>query len=177
MNATIKEKEHLPTQNPTNLVIKAKKSDKKDIQRFYRAQGYSASFIGYDHTYFIKHNSKIIACAIISAGQGNGLFWLLHGLVINSEFRGKGIASILLRTITMGQVFNEENKQVCYDNIICFADQALATLYLSNNFVSHNSATNIAQLPDEFRHRFIRYRENQKTLCCYLNSANFSSCA
>ncbi|UUO22508.1 GNAT family N-acetyltransferase [Colwellia sp. M166] len=168
---------HLPTQISTYLVIKAKKSDKKDIQRFYKTQRYAAGFIGHDHAYFIKHNTEIIACVIISAGQESGLFWLLHGLVIDSEHRGSGIASLLLRTVIAEQVFKEENKQVRYDNIICFADQALATLYLSNKFVSHNTAKDIAQLPDEFRQRFLRYRENHKNLCCYFYNANFPYCA
>ena len=168
---------HLPTQRSTYLVIKAKKSDKKDIQRFYKAQRYAAGFIGHDHAYFIKHNTKIIACVIISAGQESGLFWLLHGLVIDSEHRGSGIASILLRAVIAERLCKEETTQARYDNIICFTDQALATLYLSNKFVSHNTAKNIAQLPDEFRHRFLRYKENHKSLCCYLYSVNFPQCA
>lgn len=163
---------HLPTQFPAYLVTKAKKANKKDILRFYKAQRYAAGFIGQDHTYFIKYNTEIIASVIISAGQEDGLFWLLHGLVIDTAHRDVGVASLLLRTIIAEQVFTKEKPVARYEKIICFADQALQGLYLSNKFVSHNTTKDVAQLPDEFRHRFLCYRKNQNNLCCYLYNAS-----
>ena len=168
---------NMPTQCLSYQVTKAIKADKKNINRFYKAQRYAASFIGQDQSYFIKHNQNIIACVIISAGQENGQFWLLHALVIDPKHRGNGIASLLLRTVIAEQVIQNDKPVVRYGKIICFADQALQALYLSNKFVSYNTAKDITQLPDEFHHRFLRYRISQNNLCCYLYSAKIPYCA
>ncbi|MGB2740806.1 MAG: GNAT family N-acetyltransferase [Cognaticolwellia sp.] len=168
---------NLPTQYPTYRVTEANKTDKKDINRFYKTQRYAASFIGQDQAYFIKQNKNIIACVIISAGQENGLFWLLHALVIDAEHRGSGMASLLLRTIIAEQVIKKDKPVVRYAKIICFADQTLQALYLSNKFIRYNTVKDIAQLPDEFHRRFLRYRINHNNLCCYLYSAKTPHCA
>jgi len=150
-------------------VIKAVKTDKKDILRFYKNQQYAASFIGHDQCYIVKMDQCIIASVIISAGQEPGSFWLLHGLVTNKAQRGKNIASLMLHAIISDK---NERKQARYKNIICFADEALQTFYLSNHFIHYNTRDDIAQLPIEFKQRLIRYREKQKNLHCFRCSVN-----
>jgi GNAT superfamily N-acetyltransferase len=170
----------MPSNLPIYTVIKAIKADKKDIMRFYKAQHYAASYIGQDQCYFIKVDEKIIACAIVSAGQGNGEFWLLHALVTDQQHRGKGIASLLLNSIKAEKkpvdiamlanntVIKSEIILLAYAKVICFADQKLQRLYVSNQFIVYNSTTDISQLPNEFQQRLSRYREKQKRLCCYI---------
>jgi GNAT superfamily N-acetyltransferase len=170
----------MPSNPPLYTVIKATKSDKKDIMRFYKAQHYAASYIGQDQSYFIEVDGNIIACALVSAGQENGEFWLLHALVVAQAHRGKGIASLLLTSIMADKkpvdvarlanktAIKNEIRLPAYAKIICFADQALQRFYLSNQFIAYNSTADIKQLPNEFQQRLSRYREKQKALCCYL---------
>jgi hypothetical protein len=150
-------------------VIKAVKTDKKDILRFYKSQQYAASFIGHDQCYIVKIDQRIIASVIISAGQEPGNFWLLHGLVTDKTQRGKNIASFIIHNIISDK---NERKQIRYKNIICFADEVLQTFYLSNHFIHYNTCDDIAQLPLEFQQRLIRYREKQKNLHCFRCSVN-----
>ena len=145
--------------------VKAAKTDKKDIMRFYKTQRYAASYIGQDQCYIVKHNSLIIASAIVSAGQESGEFWLLHGLVTSKAMRGKNIASLVLNKIV--SVKNEQ-AQARYAKIVCFADKSLQPFYQANHFVSYNTSNNIAQLPVEFRQRFVRYQENNQDLYCFI---------
>ncbi len=146
-------------------VIKALKSDKKDIFRFYKTQGYSASFIGHDQCYVVKENNLIIAAAIISAGKTKSNFYLLHALVTDKSYRGNNIASSIINTIC-----NETNEllQIRYDNTICFADTSLRRFYQKNNF-SICDEQSIKQLPAEFQNRLSRYRIKQKNLQCFIN--------
>ena len=173
----------MPYQSPLYAVEKAAKTDKKDIMRFYKAQRYAASYIGQDQCYFIKGNNEIIACAMVSAGQENGELWLLHALVTEKAYRGKGLASLLLRFIMAeskvelqqvapgNTVDKNEPSLPRYSKIICFADKVLQPLYLSNKFINYNAVEDIAQLPNEFQQRLSRYREKQSNLCCYLYNA------
>jgi GNAT superfamily N-acetyltransferase len=150
-------------------VIKAVKTDKKDILRFYKNQQYTASFIGHDQCYIVKINQFIIASVIISAGREPGDFWLLHGLVTDKAQRGKNIASLMLHAIISDK---NERKQARYKHLICFANEALQKFYLSNHFIRYNTDDEIAQLPVEFKQRLIRYREKQKNLHCFRCSVN-----
>jgi hypothetical protein len=150
-------------------VVKAVKTDKKDILRFYKNQQYAASFIGHDQCYIVKIDQCIIASVIISAGQNPGNFWLLHGLVTDKAQRGKNIASFILHAIVSDK---NERKQARYKNIICFADKALKAFYSSNHFILYNTSEDIAQLPVEFKQRLIRYRERNKYLHCFRCSVN-----
>lgn len=150
-------------------VIKAIKTDKKDILRFYKNQQYAASFIGHDQCYIVKIDQCIIASVIISAGQDPGDFWLLHGLVTDKAQRGKNIASLILHALISEK---NEQKKARYKNIICFADKALKAFYSSNHFILYNACDDIAQLPEEFKQRLIRYREKQKYLHCFRCSVN-----
>ncbi len=149
-------------------VVKATKADKKAIKRFYKTQHYSASCIGQDHCYLVKSQGTIIASAIISAGQENGNFWLLHGLVTDRAYRGKNIASSIIRTIiTEGNGTKEKR----YSKIICFAGTELQPFYLANEFISYNDINELNQLPLEFKQRLARYQEKQKNLQCFLYQA------
>ena len=141
-----------------SVIVKAAKTDKKSIMRFYKTQYYPASYIGQDHCYLVKKENKIIASVVISAGQKNTGYWLLHGLVIDKAHRGKGIASSLLQT-----AFSEKNNlgQQQFTKIICFAELTLKPFYLANHFINHNESRDIAQLPIEFRQRLKRYQEKQ----------------
>ena len=149
-------------------MIKATKADKKDIVRFYKNKRYAASYIGQDHCYFIKADNEIIACAMVSAGQENGEYWLLHALVVNKEYQDRGIASQLLQTICAKKCRHE---QIQCHQILCFADTALSTFYYSNQFINYNAEHDIAQLPKEFKHRYVSYRKKQKSLQCFLYQA------
>ncbi|MEH6597573.1 MAG: GNAT family N-acetyltransferase [Colwellia polaris] len=146
-------------------VVKAIKSDKKDVLRFYKSQQYSARFIGQDHCYIIKVDNKIIASALISAGQENSNSWLLHALVIDKSMRGNKLASFLIRAIINNRFHNQALVKV-----ICFADEKLQQLYIKNNFIKYNETKQIATLPDEFQQRLKRYQMKNKNLCCYFFS-------
>lgn len=163
----------LPASFSSYIIVKATKVDKKDIKRFYRNQRYGARYIGQDQCYLVKINNIIVACAIISSGQENGHFWLLHGLVTDKAHRHKGIAGLLLRTI-MSEREATQNKisLAAYPKIICFADNALSSFYLKNYFIRYNHCHEIALLPFEFKQRLTRYREKQTNLHCFLYSAN-----
>ena len=148
-------------------VLKALKTDKKNIMRFYKTQQYAASFIGQDHCYIVKIGNQVIASAIISAGQESGDFWLLHGLVIAKIQRGNNIASLIIQAI-----INDKNElaKSRYEKIICFADKKLQWLYKSNNFINYNTHDEIDKLPKEFKQRLTRYRKKQQNLQCYFYS-------
>lgn len=145
-------------------VIKALKTDKKDIFRFYKNQQYAASFIGQDQCYMVKVDQLIIASAIVSGGQEVDKFWLLHGLVTDKDQRSKNIASLILHTIISDE---NEQKKARYENLICFADKELQEFYLSNHFISYNTCDEVDRLPVEFKQRLIRYQEKQKNLHCF----------
>ncbi len=157
-------------QSPQYVVIKAAKTDKKAIMRFYKTQRYPASYIGQDQCYFIKTNNEIVACTMVSAGQENGEFWLLHALVTKKVYRGKGLARSLLSSITteIEDLSLSAHSPLTYKKIICFADTKLEPLYTASGFSLHNTPVDIQQLPDEFQQRLSRYRTKQSDLCCYL---------
>lgn len=159
----------MPYQSPLYAVEKAAKTDKKDIMRFYKTQRYAASYIGQDQCYFIKVNNEIIACVMVSTGQENGECWLLHALVVNKAYQGRGIASQLLQAIYAEKC---EQKQAQYRQILCFAENSLSTFYYANQFANYNAEHDIAQLPKEFKHRYISYCKKQKGLQCFLYQAN-----
>lgn len=173
---------NLPTNSSSYNIVKATKVDKKDILRFYKSQRYVARYIGQDQCYFIKMNDTIIACAMISAGQENGQFWLLHALVIDKQYRGNGLARKLIQTlISQREKSNRstslmlEGELATYPNIICFADTQLKPFYISNGFTLHNTNEDIQKLPNEFRQRLIRYQEKQDSLCCFLHCSKVNA--
>ncbi|SEL02616.1 Acetyltransferase (GNAT) family protein [Colwellia chukchiensis] len=146
-------------------VTKASKIDKKDILRFYKGQNYRARFIGQDDCYFIKHNNKIIACSMISAGKEKQQFWLLHALVTDIGFRNCGLARTLLHTIQSPTI------RPNYPYIVCFADNQLHKFYLANNFRYCDPLTDIPRLPVPLQAKYYSYCKQQPQLNCYLYSA------
>ncbi len=149
-------------------IVKAEKSDKKDIKRFYKNQNYSASYIGQDKCYIVKIDNTIIAVAIISLGQEHGNYWLLHGLVTEKQHRGNKVASAIIDTIISEK---NQNIEAQYNKIVSFADTELHAFYRANGFISFNSNKAINDLPLEFKQRLARYRENRPNLHCFLYSA------
>ena len=149
----------------------AKKSEKKSIQRFYKANRYSASFIGFDSCYLIKQGEVIIACVIISrceqpdkstdkllACSAGKYQYFLHGLVVAPTFRGQGLATKLLK-------YALEH----YQPIICFAKESLTHLYLTHGFtLVESSAVEQVLLPSLTR-RFIGYSAKENSLRAFIN--------
>ena len=101
----------------------APKSAKKSIQRFYKQQNYSASFIGYDNCYLVSNNDQIIACVIISRSTAENHQWLLHGLVVDKAYQNLGLGRAMLSYVT----------QQHYP-LVCFAKKKLSLFYLRSAF-------------------------------------------
>jgi len=131
------------------LVITAIKSDKKAIQRFYKQQKYSASFLGFDHCYLIKSNGTIIASVIISFIESNNQQAFLHALVVDKKHQKRGIATKLINSI-------ESN----YSSIICFANSNMIDFYQKLDF----QVTNSELIKPIIEKRFIRYKQNSPNL-------------
>lgn len=133
-------------------ITKAEKSDKKDIQRFYKSERYSACFIGYDQSFIIKERGEIIASVIVSARFENFESFFLHGLVVTKQYRNKGIAHAMLNYISE-----------FFTPLYCFCEQALCRVYLSANFKQINEHA----LPNDLQQSYCRYKIKQPTLCCF----------
>jgi GNAT superfamily N-acetyltransferase len=127
------------------LVQVADKSDKKTIKQFYKQQHYSASFMGFDTVYFIKHNETIIACVIVSQLKLYNSQYFLHALVVDKQYRKQGIATRLLNS-------HHINAQ----QIICFAGKELSMLYKNANYDLASSK----QLNET---NLLRYQQYQKS--------------
>ncbi|OKY24802.1 hypothetical protein BI291_05095 [Thalassotalea sp. PP2-459] len=107
-----------------SMIHKLDKTDKKMLYRFYKAQGYSASLMGYDTCYTIKNkHSEIIAAVIVSQLVQQNQQALLHGLVVSTEHRNKGLAKNLIKHC----VHN-------HDTVVCFASRSLKDLYRRAGF-------------------------------------------
>lgn len=104
------------------IISQITKSDKKNVIRFYKREGYSARFIGHD-TGFIFNNEQqqIVASVIVSSIEQENL---LHALVTQKEQQRHGIASELIT-----------HCKSKFDQLVCFADLGLASLYCSHGFV------------------------------------------
>ncbi len=137
-------------------VLLAKKSDKKAILRFYKAQHYAARFLGFDNCYLIKKDDEIIASVIVSGLIASSSVAFLHALVVDNQHRHQGAATQLLR-----------HALSLHAPLICFAQPALRPLYLSVN-MKLMSADNIsANLPEHLLTRFNAYQNTQPTLEVY----------
>ncbi len=134
----------------------ADKSEKKAILRFYKAQHYSARFIGLDSCYVIKKDQHIIASVIISKIQPSNKQNLLHALVVAQAYRGQGLASHLLQYITQQSA-----------NLVCFAKAELAPLYSKHGFtaLAANQANSV--LSSELFKRYQKYQTKQPTLTIF----------
>ena len=139
---------------PTHFSLHtAEKSDKKAIKRFYKQQKYSASFIGFDHCYFIKHHNQIVACVIISFIRENHLQALLHALVVDKNYQGLGLAKQL--------IFNIDCH---YKSLVCLADKTLTLFYQKLGF-KHSTPN---QINEDIEQRYLQYVQKNKTLLRFI---------
>jgi len=139
---------------PVYQIIKAEKTDKKDIKRFYRQQNYSAGFLGLDHCYLVRFEQKIIASVIVSQITPENNQHLLHALVVDGQYRQKGLASTLLRHAIK-----------LYQPLVCFAGADLATLYTQAGFKRAESN----DLSQTLNLRFQAYRKKINDLMIFIH--------
>lgn len=157
----------------------AKKSDKKDILKFYKRYGYSAKFMGFDTCYFIEANGEIIASVILSnlveaeakaevkakakteAIQSEPehndsslahapLF--LHALFVVQDYRKLGLGRQL-----MAHAIERHH------HIICFAEQTLSPFYQALRF----QPVECGALPVIFNDRYRLYADQQPSLVSF----------
>jgi GNAT superfamily N-acetyltransferase len=137
----------------------AAKSDKKDLLRFYKAQHYSASFIGYDQCYFIKINNTIMAAVMVSKIAEHHQHYFLHALVVDNKFQHQGIASLLLKHV------NERHQP-----LLCFANAPLEAFYTKNDFVKLLPSAYETMLPQHLFLRFNGYKKKQSQLQVFIST-------
>ncbi len=144
----------------------ANKSDKKDILRFYKANNYSARFIGFDHCYLIKNDHVIVASVIVSLGKAKhsncasalgNLQYFLHALVVDPTYQKQGLAARLLHySLTH------------HRPLVCFADCSLSPLYLKQGFTALSAGLIKKTLTIELFNRFQQYtKQNNKLTVFY----------
>ena len=131
------------------------KENKKLLKRFYKANHYSASFMGLDHTYVVSLNNTIIGCVILSYLDKTNTIAFLHALFISPIHRHKGYAHCLI-------------EYACkhHEQIICFADSSLDQLYTKSKFIEGS----IEKLPAVILKRFTTYLSKHKNLRIYFRS-------
>jgi GNAT superfamily N-acetyltransferase len=134
-------------------ITKAEKSDKKAILRFYKYQHYSASFIGYDHCYFIRHNQTIIAAMIVSKIALQHRHYFLHALVVDKQFQHQGLATQLL-----------QHAIIQHQPLICFADESLSAFYTQNHMLKLTDIQKTENLPEHLLLRYKVYQNKQSQL-------------
>jgi GNAT superfamily N-acetyltransferase len=134
-------------------IIKATKSDKKAILRFYNSQHYSARFIGYDHCYFMKDDQIIVAAMIVSKIAHQHRHYFLHALVVAEQFQKQGVASQLIQAALK-----------LHQPLICFADESLSALYTQNNWVKLTDEQIYFNVPEHLLLRFKAYQNKQSQL-------------
>jgi GNAT superfamily N-acetyltransferase len=140
---------HLPTVVYTAL----NKANKKDLKRFYKAHGYSASFMGYDHCYIASINNAIIGSVILSYIDNKNTCALLHALFIHPQYRKRNYGHALVQ-----YAYNEHKK------LICFADKALELFYIGNNFIEGT----LENIPNSMLERFKSYQTKNINLRVYV---------
>jgi len=133
-------------------LTQAAKTDKKAVKRFFKQQKFSAKFIGLDNCYYIKSANDIVAAVIISQIKPNLNQLLLHGLVVDKEFRRQGSASRLLTYL----------KQK-YQLLICFADKGLTSFYQNNGF----HPIGISEINNELSGRYKQYHSKNNKLLIF----------
>ncbi len=155
----------------------AKKSDKKDILKFYKRHGYSAKFMGFDTCYFIEANNEIIASVILSnlveaeakvkakakaeaiqsapENENSSLAHaplFLHALFVVQDYRKRGLGRQLMA-----------HAIECHHHIICFAEQTLTPFYQALRFQS----VECGALPAIFNDRYRLYADQQPSLVSF----------
>jgi GNAT superfamily N-acetyltransferase len=140
----------------------ASKSDKKDILRFYKANNYSARFIGFDKCYLIKKNQVIIASVIVSkarldqqesAERNSKSQYFLHALVVAPTYQKQGLATQLVK-----------HSLTLHSSLVCFSDASLAPLYLKQGFKALSDSLVKNNLTIELFKRFQQYSKHQSGL-------------
>ena len=145
----------------------ANKSDKKDILRFYKANNYSARFIGFDKCYVIKKNQLIIASVIVSkvrldqqesAEINSKSQYFLHALVVALAYQKQGLATQLLK-----------HSLTQHLPMVCFSDASLAPLYLKQGFKALNNGLVKSNLTIELFKRFKQYSKYRSHLTVFFH--------
>ena len=139
------------------------KSNKKALLRFYKAEHYSASFIGHDKWYFISEQNLIIAAVIVSQIRQAKIQYFLHGLVTSKAHQNRGLASQLIAHV---QLLNR--------NIVCFADNSMSPFYLTKQFIKIPQQAINVSLVEELSRRFTRYASRKPDLCVFTYQGNNS---
>ncbi len=138
----------------------AARSDKKSIQQFYKAQKHSASLKGLDQVFLAKRDNTIVAALIISQIESSNTQYLLHGLVVDSNVRGQGIAKKLHHFSTQSLI---EQRHKALDTIVCFANKSLSKLYCTLGYcVKPPEELNNTLLP-----RYTAYQKHQHGLVIF----------
>lgn len=136
----------------------ADKSDKKNIIRFYKAQRYSASFIGYDKTYLAINelDNSVVGIVIVSFSNNINQQGLLHGLFVKAEYRHQAIARKLLHTALKS-----------HNQIICFAATELSSFYQKMGF--NPTTIHEAFIAEVNLTRFNAYQKNMPSLAIFIH--------
>ncbi len=144
----------------------ANKSDKKDILRFYKANNYSARFIGFDRCYVIKNELSIVASVIISMGKleqknctkalSNSQYFL-HALVVDPAYQKQGLATRLLNY-----------SLARHRPIVCFAHSSLSPLYQKQGFKALRDDLVKSTLTIELFNRYQQYIKHQSNLTVFV---------
>lgn len=138
----------------TSAITILDKSRKKDVLRFYKSQGVSVKYKGFDHVYgVIDKNNDIVACTFASKLSESNTLWLLHGLVVSPQYRNKGLASALVsHTVNL------------HHPIVCFADSSLTNFYEKNQFALLSADESEQRLTEPLNIRYKSYLKNQPNL-------------
>jgi len=142
----------------SKLVSLAGKSDKKAVLRFYKNNHVSARFKGLDSTYIVKENNQIIASVIVSQITINNTQCLLHGLVVESNYRKQGLAKLLLKTC-----------KVNHRPLVLFAAKDLASFYQQQGFNLIPPVQVEDALTPELLPRYLKYKAKQSSLSVFLS--------
>lgn len=136
------------------IIKKGYKSDKRKLQRFYKSQKYSASFMGYDHFYLLTIDEEILGAVMISYLSQTNKYGLIHALVVSQNYQHKGYASELIKKIKSE-----------HSDIICFADYKLSKLYTGVGL--HIELPK--NIPNYLTERYKSYKLKNESLAIFMN--------
>ena len=140
------------------------KSQKKLIKQFYKSQRYSASYKGLDTVFIAKHEQQIIGSLIVSQIEPENGQYLLHGFIIDKNYRNMGVAASLHQfAVTSLVEEHTREKQHSIHEITCFADKSLADFY---HKLGYNTQAQ-GHLNDTLLPRFIAYQKHQNELVIF----------
>lgn len=128
---------------------KTTKTDKKSILRFYKTSGYSASFMGYDSTYWLLSHNEIVGSVMLSYIEESNTYALLHGLFISPSLRNQHLGYELVSYVL-----------TLHTKVICFADESLTAFYNKLGLY----VTNNEEIPECMQGRYSSYIKKNKNL-------------